>query len=405
MNRYSYFVLMLGFVCLMFHPLYAQETEEKEPKLTTNGYVKYLHNTNFIDLEGNTLSVNLIHNRWNFKYTPNKNWTIAFEARNRVFWGEQLKLDTTFANSIDQYDGLVDLSVRWLDRRSLFIHSIADRAYVDYHTDKWELRVGRQRINWGINTVWNPNDWFNALNFLDFDYEERPGSDAIRFQYFTGILSSLDIAFAPGRSDSTHIGAIKYQFNTGGYDIQLLSGYYRGDLALGLGWAGNIGGAGFKGEGSFFTPLEGLSPDSSNSVQLTVSADYLFGNGIYLSGGILYNSNGNNSSSEGNSVGGNSLAASALSPKNLFPATFSYSASSSYQISPISSVNLSLIYAPDATIPFFTDRHLTLIIPTYTFSIKENWDLDIIGQIYAAELLEQYRHLFSSVNIRLKWSY
>ena len=53
----------------------------------------------------------------------------------------------------------------------------------DYRDNKINFRIGRQRINWGTTTIWNPNDIFNAYNFLDFDYEERPGMDGGKFQY------------------------------------------------------------------------------------------------------------------------------------------------------------------------------------------------------------------------------
>lgn len=40
--------------------------------------------------------------------------------------------------------------------------------------------------------AWNPNDWFNTYNYFDFDYEERPGTDAIRVRvYFKDGMSSL----------------------------------------------------------------------------------------------------------------------------------------------------------------------------------------------------------------------
>ena len=60
------------------------------------------------------------------------------------------------------------------------------------------LRIGRQRINWGVNLAWNPNDLFNAYSLIDFDYQERPGSDAIRFQYYMGDLSVLNLQYNPG---------------------------------------------------------------------------------------------------------------------------------------------------------------------------------------------------------------
>ena len=44
------------------------------------------------------------------------------------------------------------------------------------------------------------------------------------------------------------IGAAKYSFNKGSYDMQFISGWYNEHLTLGCGWAGYIKDAGFKGE-------------------------------------------------------------------------------------------------------------------------------------------------------------
>ncbi|MEO1803278.1 MAG: hypothetical protein AAFU33_00630 [Bacteroidota bacterium] len=394
-----------GLCCLffMFSHLHAQD-EEKPKKFVANGYVKYLHNTNFFDLNGNSLSTNLIHHRLNLKYYFSDKLSLAVDTRNRIFWGEQLKLDTTFADQIDQYNGIVDLSARWVDTRGLYLHSIIDRAYLDYTSGNWEVRVGRQRINWGLNLIWNPNDWFNALNFLDFDYEERPGSDAVRVQYYTGMLSHLEIAYA--QYDSSQVAAALYKFNTKGYDIQTLAGYYRGDLAVGVGWEGNIKDAGFKGEISYFYPLEDLSPDTTQSVQASLSADYVFGNGMYLSGGLLYNSNGRQQGGgNGSEITNNALASSALSPKNLFPAEWAFSANLSHQVTPLTSVNLSVLYAPVAAIPPLIDRHLTLALPTVTHAIKENWDLDAVAQVFMGGGNGRFGHLYTGFFLRLKWSY
>jgi len=404
MSRHKRVSLIWVFVLALFSTLEAQDLEE-ESKFRFFGYTKFLQNTTFQDLDGSTLGLNFFHNRSNFRYFPNEHWTFALEARNRIFYGEQVKLDPTFADQIDQYNGFVDLSIRWLDKPSLYIHSVIDRAYADYRRDKWEVRLGRQRINWGINLIWNPNDWFNALNFLDFDYEERPGSDGIRFQYYTGLLSSLDVAFAPGNHDSTHVGALKYRFNTKGYDIQLLGGYYRGDVATGVGWAGSLWNAGFKGEASYFIPLQGLSPDTAQSLQVSISSDYSFGSGLYLSGGLLYNSNGAQQESQGAINGGNALASSSLSPKNLFPAPWSFSATASYAPTPLTNLNMTILYAPEGQLPQVSEGQLTLVIPTVTYSIRENWDFDVVGQVFLAENSEQFRHLFTSLFLRLKWSY
>lgn len=224
-------------------------------KIEFGGYVKYMNTNQFVNLD-NIFTDNLIHNRLNFKYYPNDNWTFSFEMRNRIFYGENLEINPNFAPSIDLDNGVVDMSWNLVDEPVLLMNATIDRANIEYNRGKWNIRLGRQRINWGINLAWNPNDLFNAYNFVDFDYQERPGSDALRIQYYTGAMSQVELAHRPGSNWDETILTSRYKFNKAGYDFQFIGGNYRTDATLGLGWAGNIKSIGFKGEGTYFHPRE-----------------------------------------------------------------------------------------------------------------------------------------------------
>ena len=45
---------------------------------------------------------------------------------------------------------------------SYYLYTNFDRAYIEYISGSFELSIGRQRINWGINMLWTPNDIFNS---------------------------------------------------------------------------------------------------------------------------------------------------------------------------------------------------------------------------------------------------
>ena len=60
-----------------------------------------------------------------------------------------------------------------------------------------------------MNLVWNPNDLFNAFSFVDFDYEERPGSDALRIQKYTGYFHANIVGL---RDDVEAIDAVTEQY-------------------------------------------------------------------------------------------------------------------------------------------------------------------------------------------------
>ncbi len=154
---------LLILAVFLFKPPYIQAQEE-ERKWTLNGYIKDLVTLNFAD--DSTLVDNLIHNRINFRWYPNNHLTIRVELRNRIFHDDLEAISAvpnfTYGDLIDVNDDHFDLSATFVDEKSLVIHTMIDRAYLEYTKGDWEIKVGRQRVNWGKNLVWNPNDLFNT---------------------------------------------------------------------------------------------------------------------------------------------------------------------------------------------------------------------------------------------------
>jgi hypothetical protein len=178
----------------------------------------------FQSLNDNWTIDNLIHNRLNFKWNnKSDNFKAALELRNRLIIGESASTIPGYAKMIDTDNGFVRLSDNLLNGNSYVLNSKIDRAYIDYTKDKFQVTIGRQRINWGQCFTWNPNDLFNAYSFFDFDYVEKPGSDAIRLQYYTSNTSTLEFAI---KEDNNHnvTSAFLYRFDKWNYDIQFLGG-------------------------------------------------------------------------------------------------------------------------------------------------------------------------------------
>ena len=186
--------LLVFYLVFSFNNAYAQDQIEKLPWIECSGYLKDLESFSFSDGITTSYSSNLIHNRLNFKFNFSEQLIAKLELRNRIVWGNQLKLIPDYGKYINAYDGYFNLSKLWINQSSFVMHSVVDRLYFQFTPEHWDLRIGRQRINWGLNTIWNPNDIFNAYNFLDFDYEERPGNDAIRIQRFLNEQSKLEVA-------------------------------------------------------------------------------------------------------------------------------------------------------------------------------------------------------------------
>ncbi|HSM63564.1 MAG TPA: hypothetical protein VK833_06475, partial [Gillisia sp.] len=331
----------------------------------------------------------LLHNRLNFKYIPSTSLTARLEVRNRVFYGDNVQNIPGFSGYISQDSGIADLSWNIIDNRDLLFNSTIDRALINYTKGDWDITVGRQRVNWGMNLIWNPNDIFNTYNFLDFDYEERPGSDAIRIQYYTGDFSKIELAAKKGKSGDDKIIAAMYKFNKASYDIQLITGVYKKDWIIGAGWAGNLKDAGFKGEISYFVPYETYS-DSENVLSTSVSVDYAFKKGLYIYGSILYNSSAEDSSSKLEN-----LLYSSLSAKNLMPFKYSGFLQLAKEFTPIFRGTFSSIYSPT--------NHSVILMPSLDYSVATNWDLNFTGQSFFE--FENPKNLGNSIFVRLRWSF
>lgn len=374
---------------------FAQESDER--KVTFKGYLKNMGSFNYFNDE--LWVEDLTHNRLNFAWYPDEHFSVFVEFRNRLFLGDFVSDIPNYHKIIDSNNDYFDLSANLINSKSALLNVMADRVYVQWNKNDWELKLGRQRINWGVNLAWNPNDWFNAYSFFDFDYEERPGSDALRISKYTGVASSIEVAAKMAEDMDRFVGAAMWRINKWNYDMQFLAGLAQGDLALGTGWAGNLGKAGFKGEASYFIPVTETAVNQSYDGLFlgAISVDYSFPNTLYLNGSVLYNSVAELNPSFGFSFVG--ARPGNFTVRNISNYRWSSFMQSSYQFTPLFSGGLSVIVYPGSN-AFFVN-------PALTVSLKQNFDLDVVGQLFFDEdpLNGDYGSVSQSGFVRLKWSF
>lgn len=365
---------------------------QEEKKFQLRGYVKNMQTLLFFNdvfpdpatgqLTDTFFQDNLLHNRLNFSWFAHKHLTVKAELRNRVFYGEWIKANPGYGKLVsDANNDYFDLSVLLVDRPAIVVHSMLDRLYLEYVRDKWEIRAGRQRVNWGIGNVWNPNDLFNAFAFTDFDYEERPGADALRVKYYTGFASSVEGVATMANSFGAATLAGLWRFHAGSYDFQILGGRYGREWVFGGGWAGNLGNAGFKGE---FTAFK-------KAFSATWGLDYTFSGGTYMNLGYLYNSNGSTRSD----IAG--LFSFELSARNLYPYRHALFVQATHPFHPLVNGFMAVIYSPVRVHPLFLN-------PGITWSIATNWDLDMIGQL-VFQRQTTYTSPIQALFLRFKYSF
>ena len=347
---------------LFILPLPAQQ------KVSLNGYVSGLYTPIYLSGEDLFLNNGLLHNRLNFKYTPDDKWSFTAEIRNRAVFGNFSSLSPDYFSRLTADNGWMNLSWNITQGTGYLLNSSVERLNIAYNDKKWSLVVGRQRINWSQTLMFNPNDIFNGYSFFDFDYPEKAGSDAVRLSYYPSEVSVVEVAAKLNRWGQPTIAAL-YRFNAGGWDAQALGGIVnRYDRVVGAGFSGEAGGVNLRGEASFFHSTQSDAP-MKNTLVTSFGADYIFKNSLSLSGTVLYNQQPTGSS--GNFL---SLYNVPLTPKLLSITDWTACVQVSYPITPLFTGGLAVVS--------FIDMPAFYFGPSVDYSLSDNLTVSAMVQLF-----------------------
>ena len=418
-------VIVLFLILVLTIQAHAQT---KPKKVRFSGFLEYLNNTWIPQGElYNTLGMDdwqmqgTIYNRLNFWYAPTQNFEFYVGMRNNFAFGPLVATYTDLFNmaglsysDLVTYDpGFFDLTFKIADSRSYILYTNFDRANFKWTLDKFELTVGRQRINWGQNLIWNPNDIFNAYNFFDFNYIERPGSDAVLMEFYTNDFSSIQVAgklsYIQVAEDTSVLilneelrltAAAMYRFSKWNYDWQFFGGMMETDVTAGLGWAGSIAGTGFTGEVSWFRDMDKFS-DTTGVVVASIGVNYTFRNSIFINFSGIYNSAGStgpaNASAESILGSFSQVFSQSLNAKTLTRSRLDLFGQISYPVTPLINLDLASIYNPYDGSGFMG--------PTVTFSLSDNMSLGLVGQLFWGDTFTEYGDIGQMFFLDLKWSF
>jgi len=363
-----------------------------QKKVETSGFLEFLNTTMAPPNSAVWQNMSGIYNRFNFSYYPTK--TLQFHAgmRNNFVYGPLLAESyPVYKDLLTADPGYLNMTFDWASDSSYVLYTNFDRFYASWTKGKFEATVGRQRINWGINTVWTPNDIFNAFNYLDFDYVERPGSDAVLLQYFTGNFSSLNLAAKIDHNDEI-TAALMYRFNRWNYDFQFFGGVMTTDIVAGMGWSGQIEGAGFTGEATYFHDSEHFT-DTTGILIASIGANYTLPNSLYFHVSVIYNSGG----TSGPAGQGASLLIGQMSAKTLTLSKFDFFAEIAYPITPLIKANINTIVNP-------LDKS-AYVGPNVNFSLTQNLSFFVMGQIFVGEAGDEFGGYGQLYYVRLKYNF
>lgn len=397
MNRKLFLCLIAWLIPIHVHA--------QMPSYELYGYAKYLFSSTEMPFLQNRLNDHLVHARINTRLYPTNSLIAALEVRLRGFYGESLEKMPGFKSQItNEYDDPKLDAVFW-NQKKTFGYAQIDRLYLDYTFEKLQITLGRQRIAWGTSLVWNVIDLFNPMSILEFDYEERPGSDALRLQYYTGAISKFELAIKPGKNKYNTTAAGLWSINKFGYDFYAIAAFKNNRKMLGGAWAGNVRGAGFRGELLVSDPPNkslstkypasiyfGQSFFESNKrvMSLVLSADYTFPSSLYLHTETLFNSNGKRKDA-------GLFSLDVLDAGMLSPARWSIFQEIAYDLHPLVRGTIFGIINPD-------DKS-SVIMPSIAWSVITNLDLLVIGYYTFGDPLTEWGNWGNAVFVRLKYSF
>lgn len=380
---------------ISFKGLYSQD---ESPTWKCNGYISNVQSATFAEIEEPWQTENFLHNRLNLFWYPSPQWSGSIQFRNRFIYGDLVESYPGYGSLIEQDKGFINLNENLLTGDSYLLNTTIDRLWLQFTHQNFEVTIGRQRINWGHTFVWNPNDLFNTYSFFDVDYPERPGSDAIRLQYYTGFTSSIEMAAKLNAQNQMTLAGL-WRFSKWNYDIQILGGLLNEqDYMAGIGWSGYIHNASFRGELTYAHPQKHFL-DTSGLLILSVSTDYTLPHSLSIRLEGLYNQLPENY----RFAGFEQFYYQPLSAKQLSFTKLNLFAQISYPVTPLFQTSLSGIYYPKYEGYF--------IGPEFTYSLSQNLETALILQSFSGtfeQAPKTNKKTRQSVNIgyfRFKWNF
>lgn len=364
-------------------------TPEKGRWLTSGGYASWLHMAMFEKPSEIWINNSMLHNRLNLKAYAGNSLSFTLELRNRFVTGDMVRMDPSYAAGLADDDGWIDMSWNLFSGSSYLLNTMIDRAFVDFSAGPLQISAGRQRINWSQALIWNPNDIFNTYSFFDFDYVERPGSDALRLVYSTGPASAAEAVVKAG-ADNKVTAAALFRFSMFNTDLQFFAGETEEEyFTAGTGWSGALGSLSIRGEATLFTPFSG-SDEEKSTFLATVGADRVFSDRVTTMLQIMYSSNPLDPGSF------TELYEGSLSARQLAFSEFSAAGQFTYSPLPLLNLSLSGIWFPGLD-GFYAG-------PAVDWSMAENIDFSFLWQHFNSAIAEE-RMKINLGFIRFRYSF
>ncbi len=267
-----------------------------------------------------------------------------------------------------------------------------ERLFVDVYTQRVDLRIGRQALNWGSALLLNPTDLF-AEELLTRPWQERQGVDGVRATVPLGQRHQLVAVAAvqePSWGELDPIDGrfgLKPTFNVASTDVApVLSVTTAGDPFVGLDLKGQLGVGWWLEGGVHVNPGDG-GPDPALEVSAGVDYSVIVLDGLVLAVQYTYDGTGLADPSDYTLAarGGTMLPECEFAEGALeAPDDPRFTIGRHYGLAR-AQLSLLDVFRVSATALMNLQDRSTLVVPTATWTPGGAWSVDLSGQIYLGE--------------------
>lgn len=323
-------------------------------------------------------------------------WDIAdwlrfdVQSRSRFIYGDFVQTIPNYSSLIGNQNELVNLSFIWADGHSFVGHTEFDRLLARFNLNRVELTIGRQRINWGIDLVWNPNDIFNTFSYLNLEYPERPGTDAVNLKVYTGVLSYFDLVYQPHKIADSSAYGVRYRANVARTDFQAIVARMPGYYVWGGGLSSEVGQFALRSEVSYFCAQKS---DSRSGFVATFSADRSFGSNSFVQLSLLFNSFGSKRNYEPLSL---------IEPRAQNPMMLSQG-----KVNLFVGVNstVATLFTPSVAFLINPTDGSAVVVPSIGYSVSDNLMLSLTAMLFTGRQANEYPNIGQLVYFKVQWSF
>ncbi len=355
------------------------------------GHVKHL-NTLFVPNPDTSIWFldQTLENRLEFRWQKYLWMQFEAHARTRFIYGDFVENIPNYSRMLDRDQGFFDLSMLWADRHSFVGCTEFDRLWIQFRLKHGDITMGRQRINWGMDLTWNPNDIFNTFSYLNMEYPARPGTDAVNLKIYTGSLSFIEAVFQPKRDMDSSTYGVRWKAALGSTEYQWIVANMPTHYIVGGGFSGEIWQFAVRSEFSYF---HSHSSGNKNGLVTTLSFDRSFASTGFVQFGMLYNSLGSNKVEQSFSF----IEPQVLSPTRLSKGKFNLMAGVNGTIR--------TLYTPSFVVLANPIDGSAVLIPALSFAASDNLALAITSMLLIGKRQTEYPNIGQLIYGKIQWDF